>query len=627
MKQKAISFYYITLMIICQCLAVIIGVNEVFAVDVNNFYFDDFTGDYYLSKDAEGVSKLRVVESVTAVFPDYRQNKGICRQIPFTNQGGINVVLPDLSRNNITVTRNGVSEPIYSIERDADYYNVCTGTEEYVLGRQTYVFEYEFEKVVTQFDGYQELYWDTNGNGATQKFNMVTARLHFANNVADSYSGKAWCYVGSYGENGQERCEISEISDGVQFQAQDLNRFENLTFDVELKDGAFVVPEPTKDYTLVWIMVGTGAIMVALLVVFPVRKFLKNNEKRKYYKNFFVKPEYQPHREYSMAEMAEVYIGKKKEPKVAVMLDMIVNKKIAISKTGEAKRKGWMVKVLSMDNMRDEEKTLLSILNGGLTPEVGEEIEVKSRAATNTLVSLGHKYNKQIMEELENDGLFETAKNKVGSSSSVVLIVFVLIIATMVWMPSMFDFLDGLTSRLTLTGRMVGSEIFVPVMIVIFVATIVAWSVISSKTAKYSKRTLKGLEMSRYMDGLELYIKMAETDRLKFLQSVNGARVSNDGIIKLYEKLLPYAALFGLEESWMKELEKYYKLDESLEPDWYRRGISMHDMYYMSRLASSTVQASTTMASSGGSSSSGFSGGGGGGFSGGGGGGGGFSGR
>ena len=144
----------------------------VFAVNVDNFYFSDFTGDYYLSKDADGLSRLKVVESVTVVFPDYNQNKGICRQIPFTNQAGKNITLPSLTKSNITITRNGLPENIYSIDKGDGYYSVCTGTEEYVLGEQTYVFKYEFTKVVTEFseDGkeWQELYWDTNGNGAIQ---------------------------------------------------------------------------------------------------------------------------------------------------------------------------------------------------------------------------------------------------------------------------------------------------------------------------------------------------------------------------------------------------------------------------------------------------------------------------
>ena len=137
--------------LICQIALALVFSMPAFANDLNNFYFSDFTGDYYLSKDENGVSHLKVVESVTAVFPDYNQNKGICRQIPFTNQNGKNITLPSLSSSNLTLTRNGSPEPIYSITKENGYYNVCTGTEEYILGAQTYVFTYEFSKVVTEF--------------------------------------------------------------------------------------------------------------------------------------------------------------------------------------------------------------------------------------------------------------------------------------------------------------------------------------------------------------------------------------------------------------------------------------------------------------------------------------------
>ena len=57
-----------------------------FAKNVNDFYFEDFTADYYLNKTEDGISTLRVVESLTAVFPEYKQNKGIIRNIPYKNQ-------------------------------------------------------------------------------------------------------------------------------------------------------------------------------------------------------------------------------------------------------------------------------------------------------------------------------------------------------------------------------------------------------------------------------------------------------------------------------------------------------------------------------------------------------------
>ena len=123
---------------------------------------------------------------------------------------------------------------------------------------------------------------------------------------------------------------------------------------------------------------------------------------------------------------------------------------------------------------------------------------------------------------------------------------------------------------------------------------------------------------------------MAEADRLKFLQSVEGVDTSEAGIVNLYEKLLPYAALFGLEKSWMNELKKYYELEDIESPDWYDSDFSYAALGSIMHSAISrpidTSSSSGGWSSGGGggfSSSSGSSGGGGGGYSGGGGGGGG----
>ncbi len=121
------------------------------ALDTENFYFDNFEADYYVSKDSDGVSKMKVVETFTTVFPDYNQNKGICRMIPDTNQGGANHTLEKFGRSDIKVTRNGKSEPIYSIYKYDGYFEVCTGDDNYVLGTQEYTFEYTFTKVITEF--------------------------------------------------------------------------------------------------------------------------------------------------------------------------------------------------------------------------------------------------------------------------------------------------------------------------------------------------------------------------------------------------------------------------------------------------------------------------------------------
>ena len=597
-------------------------VSPVKAADTNNFYFDDFTADYYLTKDQDNISHLKVRESVTAVFPTYNQNKGICRQIPFTNQGGKNVTLPKLTKDGLKLTRNGNSEPIYSIEtskKGSDkYYNVCTGNDDYVLGRQTYVFEYEFSRVVTEFKEkgkvFQELYWDTNGNGALQKFNKVTARLHFEDK--NVWSGESSCYVGKLKEKGMDRCKTTLISDGLEFSAENLAKFENLTFDVELKPGSFAVPEPytpplEKNYFYVWAAVGVG-VLCLLAIGLEFRKFMKTREKAHYYKSIFVKPEYQPHKDYSLPEMADLFIGKKKDMKVGMMLELVVNKKIEFQK---ADGKKWNIFVKDLTGVREEYLDLLSILNGGTRPKEGDTINLKRQVATSSLIALRKSEEAKLVSDLKKDKLVEEkyhfGSNNAGSS------VLNAIILSIIFVPIVL--MVGLFVITVLEELVVGQgvsdyqdfvfyEHFYTLTIAMVIVTTIITVLLSDAASKYERHTKKGLEASRYMDGLKLYIEMAEADRLKMLQSVKGADVSAEGIVKLYEKLLPYAAIFGLEESWMKEMREYCELQEITQPDYLMTGIAISDFSRGLNMASSYVSTASTMSSSGGASSSGFSG-------------------
>ena len=210
-----------------------------------------------------------------------------------------------------------------------------------MLGEQVYTFEYEFTKVVTEFEKegreWQELYWDTNGNGSLQRFDSVTARVHFEN--PEVYTGESWCYVGKYGESGQDRCTITKISDGVEFTAKELTPKENLTFDVELKAGSFVIPGPEKNYIYVWLTIVAALIGLSAIIYFGW-KFAKTRDKARYYNGLFVKPEYQPSDKYRLTELAEMYMGKKKDMKVAMLLEMIVNGNIVLKR---ARRKNGVL--------------------------------------------------------------------------------------------------------------------------------------------------------------------------------------------------------------------------------------------------------------------------------------------
>ena len=91
------------------------------------------------------------------------------------------------------------------------------------------------------------------------------------------------------------------------------------------------------------------------------------------------------------------------------------------------------------------------------------------------------------------------------------------------------------------------------------------------------------------------------------LQSPTGAEKQGD-VVKIYEKLLPYAVLFNLEKQWAVELGKYY-VDEA--PDYYTGSGAFNAALFASGIGAISSTAATSYSGSASSSSSGGSGGGG----------------
>ena len=136
--------------------------------------------------------------------------------------------------------------------------------------------------------------------------------------------------------------------------------------------------------------------------------------------------------------------------------------------------------------------------------------------------------------------------------------------------------------------------------------------------------TVKGRELFDYLKGLKMYIKLAEAERLKVLQSPEGAERkpvdTNDGanMIVLYERVLPYAVLFGQEKEWLKRLGMYYE-NNQVTPGWYNGINGFNTASFVSSVSSfSSYASSSSFSSSSGAGGGGFSGGGGGGGGGGG---------
>lgn len=635
-KILTLSFYCITLAIICQAF---LPFSSTFATTaLNNFYFEDFTADYYLSQADDGTNRLRVVEQFTTIFPTYSQNHGMTRVIPYTNQNGQNLTMPRDDFLTINLWHNGEEIRPYKVEGGDGYFTVYIGSpDEYVRGEQTYILEYEFQNVITNFEedgkSWQELYWDTNGNDWSQKFENLTATVHFEDQtIADAYTGNISCYVGKYGDSGQNRCTATTIDDGVEFRATNLRAGENLTFDLEFAPNTFKVPGKPLDYRLVFglifLILSAAGFGIALLIF---RQQIA--AKRKFYKDTFIKPEYEPMSGVTVAEMAENYIGKGAtgNKKVASLMELAVENKIELIKLqsdskGKKAKTLWKVKIKSLDLTR-EQAIILKILAGNDNPlSVGQEIIIKKHTANSTLVRLGEHFTTYTQEDLRHygyqeynpqkskNGKYVAAKNPCG--------IFITILS--IWMFACIVGFTFIFDEVPSYYRLLGGTALSVLIVILFIAIFIINIYLTGKIGPFYTHTEKGLLAARYLDGLKLYIKMAEKDRIAFLQSVDGADTSHQGIVKLYERLLPYAVIFKLEKSWLKEMSRYYEFEDVTNPAWYIGvgAFSAADFSDAITTASNFVATTTTYSTTS-NSSSGSSGGGGGGFSGGGGGGGG----
>jgi len=599
-------------------------------------YMHDFSVDYYLTRDEKGVSHLHVVETIGATFPESDRTHGLVRVIPFTNQDGTNLTMRSDQDLDLSATRNGQPEPIANVDAGDGFFKVYLGdADEYLHGEQVYTLEYEFQDVITEQSGnlgngihdWQELYWDTNGNDWANSFDSITATLHMDADLAEQYLDKNACYVGRYGMSGIERCEVEVAADEqtITFSTGEVSAYENLSFVLAFQPGTFVIPENPKSYGTIaalGLIILTGGIFVAVGLI----KYCEVKGKRNYYHNLFVKPEYTPMKDVTVAEMAKVSM--KTLPgnsQVATLMELAVSKKIAIHKSVKEgvlhNRNIWSIEILS-DDFLPEERDILEILNDAKDFKKGDKFELKKRSYNSTAKSLLKNFENEAEGKLEELKLFESDKKSKGS------IFEGLFVATFIWMFIILMAVVFLADEQVPYRQSVGGQWAIIVGVAVMIIFPIIALALAYSADKYRRRTEKGLETARYLEGLKLYIKMAESERIKFLQSVDGADTSHQGVVKLYEKLLPYAIIFGLEKTWLREMSKYYEFDDVSSPGWYvGMGAFVASDFSsavseMSSFAGSSIAHSTTIQSS--SSGSGFSGGGGGGgFSGGGGGGGG----
>lgn len=642
--------------------------DKTFTVPKNDFIkkmsYKDFKIDYYLDKDSDGVSRLRVKEDIIARFPTATSGYQFERIVPFVDSTKTRFVTDSQDTINIKATIDGEEVSPRTITTDDNgFFNInFSDYGKYVHGEHHLTLEYELRNVITDnknsqhfwLDPLKTIYYEVDNAEATLHMgdelkNSITIYKGKDLYSGENFSEKAWCSDATPKPIKSQRCKTTENADGYTFSVSDIDDGHYFIFYVYFNEGTFKIPPANKNYLCWHIFIGFMIIAAAIVIFAIYKNYAKVSSKIKYLRGLPVVPEYTPYKDMEVAEIGENYLKPTKNSKVATMLELIVNKKIELRKEKKSEHShkyNWYVKVLDVDNITSAERYLLRILKDGKTVAVGDEIKIEHHSYSSKLEDAFDGYDTSVKRALYLHKIFEMPGNNTDTTkkrtSSIALSEFFKVIGILCvinfgaifLIGGFWTFADWYVKATGFTPFSIYEGLFlIPIICIIAFLVFLFVPILSIYTDKYKKRTEHGLEVSRYTDGLKLYIKMAEADRLKFLQSIEGVDTSESGIVKLHEKLLPYAALFGLEKSWMKELKQYYELEKVETPDWIEAGFNYAIINSVIRDATHRpIDISSSMSSSGWSSSSGSggfssssssSGGGGGGFSGGGGGGGG----
>jgi uncharacterized membrane protein YgcG len=280
----------------------------------------------------------------------------------------------------------------------------------------------------------------------------------------------------------------------------------------------------------------------------------------------------------------------------------------AVEKDGEP----YTLQYLGSERVSPEDARLLELLFG-TDPEPGK-LQQFGQDETTLMTGLT-AMSAQAKSSLEPSGFLEKPPGR-GVAAAIVLGQLLLAAAAFVMLATSSDLYLNV------------SPILFPVMGFGAVALIVCIAL----SIRPLRPTQAGAESREFLEGMRMYLTLAEQDRLRALQSPSGAVRVDVGddleMIKLYEKLLPWAVVWGVEDQWMRELEvRVQSLPE--QPDWFVGNGGFNAVIFASTMrgfsTAMTPPASTSSWSgtgggsfSGGSFGGGFSGGGGGGGGGGG---------
>ena len=606
--------------------------------------------DYHADIDIAGDRTVTVTETIEVRAEGREIRRGIYRDFPtlYRDRLGNRVRVPfDV----ISVTRNGEREDWHT-ETIGGGVRVYVGSADRFLepGVYTYRLTYETGRQVGFFETHDELYWNVTGNfwafpiDAASADITLPAAVPAAELDLEAYTGPAGARGGAWTASvpgpGTAHFETTSALDAG----------EGLTVVVGFPKGVVQAPTATEQRlsylrdNLGVILGLSGLILAILWYAFAWNRVGRDPMSGAIY------PRYNPPPGYSPGMLRYIWkMGFDKTAMAAAMVNMAVAGHLRLERVD----KTWVAERGEGEPASKTEKALhRALFRGGSRLQfeqsehsrVGAAVKAHKRALGNRLESRYFRHNRlwwvpglvlSLISALVMVMLVPTDHPMIGPFLAVFLVIWNSFASVLV--AAVFKNWRNADGVLTVISALVMTLFTLPFVIaglavigvfgwqvgVLPLVVLIGHVVVNVVFYQLMKApTLRGREMLDAIEGLRLYLGVAEREELE-----NRHGDAPPQTLEEFERLLPYAVALECAETWaarFAEAIRAAELDGTVQSrSWYASGIADSGTFSAASLGSSLAGGLSSSISSASTAPGSSSGGGGGGFSGGGGGGGG----
>ena len=549
---------------------------------------------------------LIINEIIDYDFGDKLDKHGIIRRIPLrSKKSGIDIYKSHVKIN--SVKRNGEPEKYKTVKSSGEISYKIGSEDKYVdSGVSKYEFNYTMYNAVFEKDGIYQIYFNPIGQFWKVPIESGNVIISFENNqpIGENEIQQLKVFTGKYGETG-ENYTIVQKSGIIKIKTNEvLEPFNGMTFRLNLKtdkiNPTWLDKLKVIYYAVPLVAVGSVVILVLFIYGFVTWLLFRPVSLRK-----AIVPEFNIPKDIS--PMYAGYIKGVKNPKEILTIGMLSLLSKGYVTVEDSEGNGKNVKYRLVANtegnpeLSTEEVTLLNALSDNeenifkkdksyfsyqKDRKSGFEDEKNLyKASQNIMNMLENKYKSRAYKT--NDkfsypfilgmvlvitvGMINRGTNSRanGLFDDITFIAFNFLISCGI-AAVIYVFIDNLFSERKIFPAVLKGGIAILLLIKtgiigVIIGIIPAMYIIYSKLMK--KYTEKSLRQEKHLDGMKMYIKTAEANRIMKFNDV-------DELVEYFKGILPYAVALGVKNKAIKLLENtinLYNFDENIQDEINRR--------------------------------------------------------